>query len=120
MRDVLTVTRALADENRLRILMALAPGERCVCEIIAMLGLAPSTVSKHMALLHQAGLVDVRKDGRWRHYRLAGRRAPSHVKAAVRWVQGALAEDPAVERDRAKLEKTTIAQALKSCCTRAG
>jgi ArsR family transcriptional regulator, arsenate/arsenite/antimonite-responsive transcriptional repressor len=44
----------------------------CLSQIIELLGLAPSTVSKHMAILHQAGLAETRKDGRWIYYRLAG------------------------------------------------
>lgn len=62
---------ALSDENRLRLLMALRGGERCVCQLIALLGLAASTVSKHLQILRDAGLVDARKSGRWVYYRLA-------------------------------------------------
>ena len=58
MRDLMAVTKALADENRVRILMALEPKELCVCQIVELLDLAPSTVSKHMAILKQARLVD--------------------------------------------------------------
>ena len=71
MREFLAITKSLSDENRVRALMALTGGELCVCQIIELLGLAPSTVSKHMAILHQAGLVETRKDGRWIYYRLA-------------------------------------------------
>ena len=71
MKEFLAITKALSDENRLRALMALTDGELCVCQIIELLGLAPSTVSKHMAVLHHAGLVETRKDGRWIYYRLA-------------------------------------------------
>ncbi len=63
MRTMVNITRALADGNRLRILMALRGGELCVCRIVAMLALAPSTVSKPIYLLRQAGLVEARKDG---------------------------------------------------------
>jgi len=70
--DFLTIVKALADENRLRVLCALRDREVCVCEITALLKLAPSTVSKHMAVLRQAHLVEGRKDGRWMYYRLAG------------------------------------------------
>ncbi|HSW02527.1 MAG TPA: metalloregulator ArsR/SmtB family transcription factor [Sedimentisphaerales bacterium] len=65
MRDVLDLTKAMADGNRLRVLMALTGGELCVCQIVELLQLAPSTVSKHMSILRQAGLVEGRKDGRW-------------------------------------------------------
>jgi DNA-binding transcriptional ArsR family regulator len=71
MRELMAVTKALADESRVRILLALEPGELCVCQIVELLELAPSTVSKHMSILKQARLVDSRKDGRWIFYRLA-------------------------------------------------
>lgn len=71
MRDTLDVLKALADESRLRVLFALRSGELCVCQLIALLELAPSTVSKHLSILRSARLVESRKDGRWMHYRLA-------------------------------------------------
>jgi DNA-binding transcriptional ArsR family regulator len=58
-------TKALADETRVRTLLSLRQGELCVCQITELFGLAPSTVSKHLSILFQAGLVDSRKDGRW-------------------------------------------------------
>jgi len=54
MRDFMRIAKALSDENRVRTLMFLAEGELCVCQIIEMLCLAPSTVSKHMNILYQA------------------------------------------------------------------
>jgi DNA-binding transcriptional ArsR family regulator len=48
----------------------LRKGERCVCQLIALLKLAPSTVSKHLAILQAAGVVERSKKGRWVHYRL--------------------------------------------------
>ena len=70
MKDFVAVTKALSDRNRIRALLALRRGELCVCQIIALLGLAPSTVSKHMSILKQAGLVKSRKEERWMHYSL--------------------------------------------------
>ena len=64
---------ALSDPTRLRLLLALREGELCACQLIGLVGLAPSTVSKHLTLLREAGLVAARKDGRWVHYRLADR-----------------------------------------------
>ncbi len=57
MRELMAVMKALADENRVRILMAVLGRELCVCQIVELLGLAQSTVSKHMSILHQARLV---------------------------------------------------------------
>ena len=71
MRELMAVVKALADENRVRIVLALQPGELCVCQIVELLRLAPSTVSKHMSILEAARLVDRRKQGRWMFYRLA-------------------------------------------------
>ncbi|QDU87040.1 hypothetical protein Pla175_03950 [Pirellulimonas nuda] len=71
MRDLLAITKALGDENRLRALGLLEGRELCLCQIIEVLALAPSTVSRHMAILHQARLVESRKQGRWAYFRLA-------------------------------------------------
>ena len=65
------VSRSIADTTRVRILKMLEPGELCVCQITAILGLAPATVSKHLSLLKMAGLLSQRKDGRWVFYRLS-------------------------------------------------
>ena len=102
MRNVLSITKALADQNRLRILCALdGQGELCVCQLIEMLRLAPSTTSKHLSLLAAAGLVEVRKDGRWAYYRLA-REEPA-ARDALDWVLPALADQVPIERDRQNL-----------------
>ncbi len=69
MFELMTVMKALADPNRVRILCALKGRELCVCQIIEMLDLAPSTVSKHLSILRQARLVDDRKEARWMYYR---------------------------------------------------
>jgi DNA-binding transcriptional ArsR family regulator len=71
MRTAARLFSALSDESRLRLLYALRHGELCVCQLIALMELAPSTVSKHLSLLRDAGLVDSRKNGRWVYYRLA-------------------------------------------------
>ena len=65
------IAQALANANRLRILDALADGERCVCELVETLGCDQSTASKHLSLLRGAGLVEDRKDGARVYYRLA-------------------------------------------------
>ena len=61
--------KALSDENRLRALLALRKQELCQCQVVELLQLAPSTVSKHLSILKQAGLVESRKVGRWIHFR---------------------------------------------------
>jgi ArsR family transcriptional regulator, arsenate/arsenite/antimonite-responsive transcriptional repressor len=70
-KDALRVFGALSDEHRLRMLFALRHGELCVCQLIELMGLSPSTVSKHLSILRDAGLLDSRKEGRWVYYRVA-------------------------------------------------
>ena len=105
MRQFISITKALADENRVRALMFLRGGELCVCQIIEMLGLAPSTVSKHMSVLHQADLVESRKDGRWVYYSLAGRDASPCVRNAITWLADCLGQDSRILEDAARLKR---------------
>ncbi len=99
MKDFVNITKALADATRIRVLLALRPGELCACQITELFGLAPSTMSKHLYLLKQAGLVDSRKDGRWIFYRLPGKEATNSVKQALDWVHASLADDPRIRED---------------------
>ena len=71
MRNLVELVKALGDESRMRALYALKDGELCVCQLIALLELAPSTVSKHLSILRSARLVDSRKEGRWMYYSLS-------------------------------------------------
>jgi DNA-binding transcriptional ArsR family regulator len=105
MREILDVTKALADGNRLRVLMALTGGELCVCQIVELLQLAPSTTSKHMSILRQARLVESRKEGRWMYYRLPDRDAPKAVKDAIAWMRRHLAQSPQIVRDGKELKR---------------
>lgn len=80
--------RALADENRLAIIGALADdGELCACKILERLEIGQSTLSHHMKILVDCGLVSARKDGRWMHYRLDRRRLAT-VGAAIAALAG--------------------------------
>lgn len=91
MREVMTVIKALADENRVRILLAVQGRELCVCQIVELLGLAPSTVSKHLSILHQARLVASRKEGRWMFYRAADDDSPAEAREIAAVVSRLLA-----------------------------
>jgi ArsR family transcriptional regulator len=65
------VFRALANEDRLRLLDALRNGERCGCELMVLLDAPQSTVATHLRTLREAGLVKNRKKGKWNYYRIA-------------------------------------------------
>ena len=117
MRDRLDELKALADETRLRALCALRGGELCVCQLIALLDLAPSTVSKHLSILRAARLVESRKDGRWMYYRLSTEfRAPSTGKMLELLFKG-LEGTECVAADGKRL-KEICSENMESLCKR--
>lgn len=71
MRDFIKVMKALSDNNRVKMIKLLQHKVLCVCEMQEALGLAQSTVSKHLKILEEAGLITYSKDGLWVNYRLA-------------------------------------------------
>ena len=105
MRECMNVIKALADENRVRILMALRGRELCVCEVIDFLGLAPSTVSKHMSILKNARLVESRKDSRWVYYRLAQDDTTLEAISAISWVTNCLKHDRIISEDDCRIKE---------------
>ena len=105
MHEVVSIAKALSDESRLRALMALRGRELCLCQIVKLLALAPSTVSKHMSVLRQAGLVEGEKRGRWMYYRRPAEDAPEEARRAVEWACGALSKDKRAKEDAARLKK---------------
>jgi len=105
MRTFLTVTKALNDQTRLRTLLALRHSELCLCQLVELFGLAPSTISKHLNVLYNAGLVDRRREGRWAYFKPAGRDSSPAVKRAIRWVTDCLGDESQVVGDREMLDR---------------
>lgn len=116
MFDFMNVTRALSDESRVRIIAALSGRELCVCEIIGVLGLSPSTVSKHLSILRNARLLNGRKEGRWMYYALARDPKRPMVVEAIDWVLCSIEDDAQVQADRRHLEAICVGQAGQNCC----
>jgi DNA-binding transcriptional ArsR family regulator len=111
MKTFIALTKALSDSHRVRAFVALRGGELCVCKIIELLKLAPSTVSKHMSILKQAGLVDARKEGRWIYYRL-----PAHADShTLKWITGALAGSHEISEDDKRLKNINRADLSEMC-----
>ena len=100
--DLVRTHKALAHPGRLRILAMLRGGPLCVCQMTAVLRLAPSTVSAHLSELRRADLVTERKEGKWVEYRLAGE-AGAAAAAGVAWER--LERDPTIVQDRALLRE---------------
>ncbi|WP_457574744.1 ArsR/SmtB family transcription factor [Desulfolithobacter sp.] len=71
MKDAAALFKALSEETRLRILVLLTRGELCVCDLMEVLDLPQSTISRHLAYLRHAGWVEGRRQGVWMYYRLA-------------------------------------------------
>jgi DNA-binding transcriptional ArsR family regulator len=103
MFSFMNVAKALSDESRVRILLALRDRELCVCRVIDMLQLAPSTVSKHLFILKQARLIESRKEGRWIYYRIPSGTSSNIVKEALAWVGASLMDDDIARTDNERL-----------------
>ena len=113
---IVEAAKALGDPHRLRAVLALEGGELCVCQLIELLGLSPSTVSKHMSILAQAGLVRHRKEGRWVHYRIDEKESPPEARQALRWLREcAQAPDGQLLQDRKRLEAIRKADLAALC-----
>jgi ArsR family transcriptional regulator len=98
------IFKALADKTRLRVLALLGNNEVCVCHIHDSLGLPQPTVSRHLAYLRRSGLVTVRRDGVWMHYRVTTTLEPV-VQQVVRAAVKALLEIPTTNQDRKQFER---------------
>jgi ArsR family transcriptional regulator, arsenate/arsenite/antimonite-responsive transcriptional repressor len=104
-RDFELALKAAGDPTRTRILKLLERGGLCVCQVQAVLGLAPSTVSKHLAILRTAGLVVDQRDGKWTEYALAEDEQNRYARAVLAMLRGPLDHDPSVEADRMRLRE---------------
>jgi ArsR family transcriptional regulator len=101
-RPVSRLFKALGDETRLRIVALLAHGELCVCHLQEALELPQPSVSRQLALLRSAGLVEDRREGSWVYYRLLPQQDPD-CERQVRGLVRGFAEDEALRRDVERL-----------------
>ncbi len=97
------LAKALGDENRVRILMILKDAPLCVCQLTALLDLAPSTTSKHLSILRQAQLIECVKNGRWAYYQLPKNPANASIGAALLWVHESLKDSARILEDKERL-----------------
>lgn len=79
--------KALADENRLKIMLLLRNGELCACELGEELNISQSTLSHHMRQLCDSGLVTGRKDGKWMHYSISPEGADGFAKMVSGYIK---------------------------------
>ena len=103
MRNFVKVMKALSDPNRIKLVKILQNKVMCVCEIQAALGIAQPTVSKHLRVLEDAGLVRFRKDGLWVNCHLTDGSSSPYAASILGNMRHWLEDDPAIERLRARL-----------------
>jgi ArsR family transcriptional regulator len=103
MRELVTVMKALSDPGRVKVLKMLEAREMCACEIIGLLGLAQPTVSRHLKVLADAGLIRGRKVGPWVHYSLASVPDSPYARGMLAALPGWLEHDPEIKAMRQAL-----------------
>jgi ArsR family transcriptional regulator len=113
MKSFAAVFKALSDDSRLRIINLLFySGELCVCDIEEVMGFTQTKVSRHLAYLRKAGLVDDRKKGLWMLYSIAKPRNEEQKKV-LDFVADLLRSDTVARRDAERL----ASRIRKGCCT---
>lgn len=112
MKPFIRVMKALSDPNRVRVVKLLQTDELCVCEIQEVLGLAQSTVSKHMKILEDAGLVERKRQGTWIIYSLADGSESEYAAAMLATVGKWLEKDNELNRMRKALPAASM---LRNC-----
>ncbi len=115
MRDFELALKAVGDPTRTRILKLLEGGGLCVCQVQAVLRLAPSTVSKHLTILKLAGLVEDRRDGKWIEYALTRESHNPHAARVLELLRGELDRDAAVVADRRRLREIKAIPLTELC-----
>lgn len=106
--DELLFFRALADHTRLRLINLMGTDELCVCFFVEVLRINQPKISRHLAYLRRAGVVEARREGKWMHYRIV-EPADTHAASIFREVRAWLKEDAEMRRDRERLVRVCCA-----------
>ena len=112
--DLDLLFRGFADPTRLRLLNLLVAGELCVCDLVELLGVPQSTISRHLRYLHRAGLVDVTRDWKFAHYRLATPELAVH-RTLLGCVRTCFRGIDQLDRERAAAEAKVRARSAEPC-----
>jgi ArsR family transcriptional regulator, arsenate/arsenite/antimonite-responsive transcriptional repressor len=101
--ELVAIAKALGDPTRIRIIAALRNGELCVCELVDALGISQSSLSSHLQICRQAGVLTTRKESRWIYYSLSTRYA-SLIERIFSEVQ-TVGDGGQLRRDARRLKK---------------
>jgi ArsR family transcriptional regulator len=112
MKRFVRVMKALSDPSRVKIIKILGVKELCVCEIQQLLGLAQPTVSKHLKILEEAGLVDYRKEGSWIIYRLSTGEDSDYARVMLGNLDGWLDDEPQIQE---MIDRLPLLNRERSC-----
>jgi ArsR family transcriptional regulator, arsenate/arsenite/antimonite-responsive transcriptional repressor len=112
--DLDLLFRGFADPTRIRILNLLAAGELCVCDMVGILGLPQSTVSRHLGYLRRSELVEVERGAKLDHYRLATPSLQVH-STLLGCVRTCFRGIPQLDRERAAAEAKAKIRAAEPC-----
>ena len=104
MNSLIKIFKALGDKSRLRILKMLQVRQLCVCEMTAVLGLATSTVSNHLSILKDAGLIFDIKDGKWVDYSINSQSSSLFVTGLLPLLSFWLNDDEQIQQDMERLK----------------
>jgi ArsR family transcriptional regulator, arsenate/arsenite/antimonite-responsive transcriptional repressor len=115
LQEVERTLKAVADGTRLRILRMVQERPLCVCQIVEVLGLSQSTVSKHLALLKNAGLIEDEKRGKWVFYRRGRGAGGAFAGSLAGLLAESLRREPRVERDLRNSRHPRVRK-LAECC----
>jgi ArsR family transcriptional regulator len=108
MRDLVIFHAALADANRLRLIHLLKNEEICVCHLQDVLQTNQPKISRHLAYLKRAGLVEARRDGKWMHYSL--KKLNANKQKILKETLASLGNEAQIKQDQSRAKR------IISCC----
>ena len=104
MRELVKVLKAVADKNRLRIFKMLQHRKMCVCELAAALGISMPSVSRHLSLMKDAGLIEDERDGMWTNYMLCEEKINKYAPVIQFHLKEWINDDPGIKKILKKAE----------------
>ncbi len=104
MRELIKVLKAVSDKNRMRILKMLGQKKMCVCEMAAVLGIAQPSVSKHLSILKDAGLIEDERNLQWIDYSLCKEKINKYAPVLQSNIRNWLNSDPIIKQDLKKMK----------------
>ncbi len=98
-RAYVRILKALGDPNRIRIVKMLGERQLCLCEVREILGLSNSTVSKHLSILRDAGILLDSKDGKWVNFQLNAKPEQRFTRSMIDLLQHSFNDDTTIKED---------------------